>query len=175
MQRLQPAFILSLLLLLCSVNVQAGTPKELKGLAPYTHDFPTPAMQLKDIHGQLHDLKQYRGKIVVLNFWATWCAPCREEMPSFQQMSDQLPSDQYIVIGVNVGEQLEQVLEFLHLTPLDFPILLDEGALVSQYWPMLGLPTTFIIDRHGEVRYTALGPRDWVSAPIINKVKSLAR
>ncbi len=118
---------------------------------------------LVDVDGKQHRLSDYRGKVVAVNFWATWCPPCLREMPSMQRLWDKLKETDFVILAIDVGEDDETVFSFTVAldTPLEFPLLLDrEGTIVTQ-WPVLGLPTTFIIDKQGRMAYRAVGGREW--------------
>jgi peroxiredoxin len=122
-----------------------------------------PDFNLLDVDGNQHRLADYRGKVVAINFWATWCPPCLREMPSMQRLWDQLKQKDFVILAIDVGEDDETVFRFTIAldTPLEFPLLLDlDGKIVAQ-WPVLGLPTTFIVDKQGRVAYRAVGGREW--------------
>ena len=148
----------------------ADTKVELR---PWTGG-PTPALRLKDLEGGSRSLEAYRGKVVVLNFWATWCEPCREEMPSLNQLRQSLKGLPVEMFAVNVGEGEARIAGFLGKVPVDFPVLLDADAQVSRAWKVRLMPTTFIIGTDGRVRYTYAGGRDWADASVISKIAALA-
>ncbi len=122
-----------------------------------------PDFNLVDVDGEQHRLSDYRGKVVAINFWATWCPPCLREMPSMQRLWDQLKEKDFVILAIDVGEDDETVFRFTIAldTPLEFPLLLDQQGKVVAQWPVLGLPTTFIVDKQGRVVYRAVGGREW--------------
>jgi thiol-disulfide isomerase/thioredoxin len=135
---------------------------------------PAPALSLKDLEGTAQALQAYRGKVVVLNFWATWCEPCRDEMPSFNKLKRTFEGKPVVVLAVNVGEGEGRIAEFLRKVPVEFPVLLDRDAAASKAWKVRLMPTTFILGRDGRVRYSYAGERDWDDATVRAKIAALA-
>lgn len=126
--------------------------------------FPAPEFRLPDLHGRTHQLSDYRGKIVFLNLWATWCPPCREEMPSMERLYHRLRDDEFVMLAISQDEQInEAVRPFVEQMRLSFPILLDPQGKVPPKYGVTGYPETFIIDRAGRVIDHIIGPRDWDS------------
>jgi thiol-disulfide isomerase/thioredoxin len=134
---------------------------------------PTPVLNLKDVGGRLHDLTDYRGKVLVVNFWATWCAPCREELPSLERLRDALRDKPVQVLAVNVNEGESRVRRFLTEVLLHLPVLLDRNGEAQRAWRVRGLPATFLLDQDGAIRYWFLGELDWSQPAIIRTVESL--
>lgn len=144
---------------------QTLTPVEARPLAP---DFT-----LRDADGEIYRLSALRGQPVIVNFWATWCPPCREEMPSMQRAWESLQSQGVMLLAINVGENADTIFQFTGNTQLDFPILLDEDGTTSGAWPMKGLPTTFVIDPQGRIVYSAIGGREWDDPKLLQPVLDL--
>ena len=122
---------------------------------------PAPDFVLQDLDGNLVRLSDFRGKTVVLNFWATWCPPCRAEMPALQAMYDQrLPQDDFVVLAVDLlfEDSAGAVTDFVDDFELTFPVLLASEESVVRRYGVRGLPATFFIDRDGVLRDRALGP-----------------
>jgi cytochrome c biogenesis protein CcmG/thiol:disulfide interchange protein DsbE len=115
-----------------------------------------PQFELHNLHNDSFSLVEMRGKIVVLNFWATWCGPCRFEMPLFEKLHNSANPDLEIW-GVNFDENPQQVERFIEELKLSFPILLDPGANVQDLYQVRGYPTTFIIDEDGVIRFQHIG------------------
>lgn len=132
-----------------------------------------PAFSLKDIDGKTHSLSDYKGKIVVLNFWATWCPPCRFEMPSMDRAQAQTANENVVFIGINVGEDADTIFTFTADYPVTFPLLMDIHSEVVEQYPVVGLPTTYVIDTEGRMVYQVIGTRDWDDVNILNQLKSL--
>jgi thiol-disulfide isomerase/thioredoxin len=122
---------------------------------------PAPAFTLKDLDGKIHTLGAYKGKVVLVNFWATWCPPCRREMPSMERLSLKLKAEPFLVLAVNQNESFDLVFAFTgELEPAPtFPILFDKKSKVPAQWGVKGLPTSFIIDKQGRIAYRAVGGR----------------
>ena len=118
--------------------------------------------ELLDLSGQPVRLRDLRGRVVLLNFWATWCVPCREEMPALETLSRELGPRGLTVVGVNFKEPRGDVEVFVREHALRFPMLLDTEGRVGQLYQVFALPATFVVDRQGTLVGTVLGIRDWV-------------
>lgn len=134
-----------------------------------------PAFVLKELNGTTHDLTRYRGKVVLVNFWATWCEPCRDEMPSIQRLRDKMAGQPFAVLAVNVDEPESRVSAFLEKTKLDLTVVLDPGKSVTKAWNARILPASYIVDRGGRVRYSVIGDIDWGDARVVKLVSDLMR
>ena len=135
---------------------------------------PAPDFTLTDMQGQQVTLTQFRGKVVILNFWATWCPPCREEMPSMDRLYQQFKDQGLVMLAVNVEENgFKAVSSFLNRNPHSFPILLDINADVQNLYQVYRFPESFLIDRNGSVVDKIIGGRDWMSEPMVNKINFL--
>ena len=134
---------------------------------------PTPPLALRDLDGRPHDLTDYRGKVVVVNFWATWCQPCREELPSLERLRDAMRGRRFEAVAVNVAEGEARVRRFLQEVPLRLPFLLDGDGETQRAWKVRGLPATFLLDREGVIRFWYLGELDWAQPAILRTVESL--
>jgi len=157
------------------LSVSAWGAESSQTLIPVPNGPAAPDFILLDVDGKQHRLADYRGKVVAINFWATWCPPCLREMPSMQRLWDQLKNEDFVILAIDVGEDDETVFRFTIAldTPLEFPLLLDrEGKIIAQ-WPVLGLPTTFIIDKQGRVAYRAVGGREWDHPDFSSVIKAL--
>ena len=135
-----------------------------------------PALMLPDEEGKkTWRLSELRGKVVLVNFWATWCPPCRKELPSMERLWRQFKDAGLVVLGVNVGETGDEVFAFSNglETPLTFPLLLDEDSRVAQSWPVTGLPTTYLVDKQGRIAFGAIGGREFDSPAIVQQVREL--
>lgn len=160
-------------LLVCSLmllNVSADDRLTLPRLAePFrATDFTT-----VDESGGSHRLSDYRGKLVLLNFWASWCPPCRDEMPSMESLWQQVKDKPVVILAVNVGEDADTIFEFTGNYPVSFPLLLDrDGAIVESY-PVRGLPTTYIISPRGLITHRVVGSREWDEARLVQGLLQL--
>lgn len=120
--------------------------------------YPAPDFTLPTLEGGTFDLSEHRGEVVVLNFWATWCGPCRIEIPDFVRLQEELGDEGVQFVGVSLDEAgFEVVRPFAEEFGINYPLVVDDGALAEQYGGVYGLPTTFIIDREGRVRRAVPG------------------
>jgi peroxiredoxin len=142
-------------------------------LTPWT-DGPTPPLTLNDTQETPRTLEAYRGQVVLINFWATWCEPCREEMPALQDLRHKVGKERLVVLAVNYGESLERVHKFTRSMPLDFPILLDRNMEAAKAWQVRMLPTSFVLGPDGDIRYSAVGMLDWEDAQIAQLLTTLS-
>ena len=163
------------LVLLCGLLLglagASGAAQEV--VLPVWTGGPTPPLALTDLDGRLHDLADYRGTVLLVNFWATWCAPCREELPSLQRLRDTLRGRPFEVLAVNVSEGEPRVTRFLADVPFRVPVLLDRNGDAQRAWRVRGLPATFLLDRQGAIRFWYLGELDWAQPAIRRTVESL--
>lgn len=120
-----------------------------------------PDFVLPDLDGQPWQLSQTRDQTLLINFWATWCEPCRREMPALNRLHEAMAGKDFQVIGIHVGPSKE-IGHFLEETPVSFPILVDADLALAD-WNVTLLPATFLIDAEGYARYWALGEREWDS------------
>ncbi|SEA54563.1 Peroxiredoxin [Desulfuromusa kysingii] len=133
-----------------------------------------PDLTLTNMQGEAVTLSQFKGKVVILNFWATWCPPCREEMPSMEQLHRDLESKGLVLLAVNVEENGQQaVTQFLQKTPYSFPILLDSESVAQNTYGVFRYPESFIIDRNGVVVEKIIGGRNWLSGATFELINFL--
>jgi len=151
--------------------VQAAGAAELQGWA---HG-PTPGLSLEDMTGRLHRLSDYRGRVVLVNFWATWCAPCREEMPSIEHLRQSLAGEPFDVLAVNLAEPRSRIERFLAGMPLGFPVLLDPDTRTARDWRARILPASYLVDASGRIRYVHYGDLDWAGDAARARVRELLR
>jgi peroxiredoxin len=133
----------------------------------------TPALELTDVEGTVHRLSDYRGKVVLVNFWATWCAPCREEMPSIEELRLAMQGKPFAVLAVNVGESARVARGFAAKMPLGFPLLLDRDTRTTKSWGARVLPATFVVGPDGRIRYSYFGALDWARADVRAAIERL--
>lgn len=133
----------------------------------------TPKLAGRDVQGKPFDLEGRRGKVVVVNFWATWCEPCRDELPSLERLQKARSDKRFEVVTVNFGEQPERIRAFLEREFVELPVVLDRDKEAAGRWKVGGLPMTFIIDARGRVRYQVFGERKWDDGPSLATVDKL--
>jgi len=157
---------LAALALLVSVSAGAAELKRWDGAA-------LPPFELEDLQGRTHRLADYKGKVVLVNFWATWCEPCRAEMPSMDRLRSSLKGRPFEVLAINLAEPLSRIEKFTAAVPVNFPLLRDRDGSVGKSWRARLLPASFLIGRDGRIRYVAYGELDWMSAAARARVNEL--
>ena len=122
---------------------------------------PAPALKLANLNEEDYDLANSRGHWVFVHFWASWCGPCRREMPSIQKMTDILADSDIEFLLVNTSETEDEVFTFLGIVAPDLMPLMDLDGQVTEVWQPRGLPATWLVDPAGRIQYQALGGREW--------------
>lgn len=156
------------LVLMFSTGVSAA------GLKPYPADAPTPPLKLKDLQGKVHDLDDYRGQVVLVQFWATYCTPCRKEMPSMNKLMKKMGDTPFKILAVDMGETREEVTRFVKQVKPEFTILMDPSGESIGNWRVFAAPSNFVIDPQGRIRYTLFGGVEWDSDKMVKQLKALA-
>jgi thiol-disulfide isomerase/thioredoxin len=134
---------------------------------------PAPALGLFDLDGRAWRLENLKGQAVLLNFWATWCAPCRAEMPSLAALAARHGRDGLIVLLVNYKEEPAPIRRFFERTPLALPVLLDPDGDAAAEWTPRVFPTTVLVDRLGQPRQSVIGELDWLGSAARDIVEPL--
>jgi len=172
---------LCLLLITVCTNSQVwaanASPPLTHKLSLIKGHWTAPELLLENMDGEIIDIKDLKGKVVIVNFWATWCPPCRREMSSLEHLY-QTTSDKGVeVIAVNIGEDPDTVFPFmgnLEAYP-NFQIVFDTEALLMDQWKVQGLPTTFIVDKEGNIIYKAVGGREFNHPKIRQTILELTK
>jgi len=147
----------------------AGAP-----LRPVKNPVPADAFTVRDLSGKLVSLGDFRGRVVLLNFWATWCAPCAKEMPSMERLYQAYGAKGLVIVGMSVDTGAPQeVKAFAEKLKITFPILHDRDSIVSRHYSIPGVPVSYLIDRKGRVAYRVLGEYDWFASEAHAAVKGL--
>jgi thiol-disulfide isomerase/thioredoxin len=164
-----------LLLVTGLVLGQPTAPELGHSLTRLAEPYPAPGFALEDMDGKAHALQDYRGHVVMLNFWATWCPPCVREMPSMEAIFQTLQGRPFMVLAVNQWETPDDVFPFLGQLEVfpSFPILHDPDGEVAAAYGIQGLPTTLIIDPQGRVVYRAVGGRDFEHPEVMQILRDL--
>jgi thiol-disulfide isomerase/thioredoxin len=170
-----------LIAVLCCISFPVAAdwqqPELSHNLNPVTKIIAASDFELLNMDEEKRKLSDYRGKVVLLNFWATWCPPCIREMPSMEQLHQQINADDFSVIAINQMEDIDQVFSFTGQLEIDptFEILFDSRSEVSQAYAVRGLPTTYLIDKQGNIRYRAVGGREFNHPEVVKIISGLIK
>lgn len=134
---------------------------------------PAPALTLPTLDGGTIRLEQLRGRVVLVNFWAVWCPPCRKEMPSMARLAEQLGQRPFSILAVNVGESPDDIRAFLKQVPVNFPILLDTEGERLKPWQVFAFPTSYVVDKRGRLRLGLFGSIEWDDPETVAKLETL--
>lgn len=155
-------------------NIKASKP--LSKLQAYKKDPTPPPLQLNTLLNQPMSLAQQRGKVVLVNFWASWCPPCVHEMPSMQKLYQHYPQSQFTILAVNMAEDSNTIKDFVqNQVHVSFPILLDSDGKALQDWQVFAFPSSFIIDAHGKIRYALFGSILWDTPEVFDIMDNLIK
>ena len=133
----------------------------------------TPVLALADAEGFERKLGDWKGKTVVVNFWATWCEPCREEMPSLERLRTRMGEERLAVVAINVGESPERVARFRRDVAISFPVLFDRQGDTARQWKVRGYPTSYVIGPDGRIRYYFVGELDWAHDDVVRTIQAI--
>ena len=167
-----------LLLLGCLVPGVPAWPADAPALPPgvmAVEGRPAPALRLNTLDGAPYDLASARGHWVFVHFWASWCGPCKREMPAIQRMIARLQGGRIEFVIVNTAETEDTVFTFLAAVAPDVTPLMDSHGRVTEEWQPRGLPASFLVDPQGRIRYQALGGREWDTPPYLDFLRRLDR
>jgi thiol-disulfide isomerase/thioredoxin len=153
-----------------SASVAAGDD----GLQRWTGG-PTPPMRLKTLTGKELNLASFRGRTVIVNFWATWCEPCLAEMPSLQRLRDKLAQQGVEVVAVNLKENAARISPFVEKLDLTFPVVRDPDGALTRQWRVNVFPTSFIVGPDQRIAFVVRGGVEWDSARIESEVRRVNR
>ena len=134
----------------------------------------SPEIELPDMQGRQHSLTDYRGNIVLVQFWATYCTPCRTEMPTMNRLLEKMRGKPFAIVTVNMAESPAQVRQFLQEVPVDFPVLLDSDGSTLGRWKVFAAPANFILDKQGKIIYTLYGAIEWDSDEMVSRLSALS-
>jgi peroxiredoxin len=162
------------LMLLLSTIAQAAAPLDNLSVVPEVARHSASDFEIEKLDGGKAGLTDYKGKLVLLNFWATWCIPCREEMPGMETLWQKYKEQGFVVLAVSVDEGSKSRIEtFSKLLDLSFPILLDPESEVSDLYKVSNMPTSFLIDGNGKIISRIVGTEDWSSPAAVELVEKL--
>jgi thiol-disulfide isomerase/thioredoxin len=155
-------------------QLRLATPtRQDRRLEPVHARPEAPPLRLPSLEADLYDLSDYRGEVVLINFWASWCPPCVHEMPSMQRLEDRLRDQGFRILAVNLGESEETVRAFLQLIGTGFTILLDPHKGSLSDWRAMAYPSSYVVDRAGRLRYSLFGAIEWNEPDVIAQISAL--
>lgn len=166
---LSKRLLILVMLMSMSVTLQAAT------LKPVESTVAAPSLVLKDLQGKTHNLKDYKGQVVLVQFWATYCGPCRKEMPSMNKMKTKMGDVPFKILAVDMGETEEEVNQFVSEVKPEFTILMDEEGQSIGDWNVFAAPSNFIVGPDGNIKYTLFGGVEWDSEELIEKLKAVGK
>lgn len=134
---------------------------------------PAPEFSFKNLEGEVVDLKDFRGKVVLLNIWATWCDPCKDEMPSMELLYRKLKDRGFEILAVSIDKDSSIVKPFVEDLGLTFPVLLDPKGKITRLYRTIGIPENYIIDKRGIIKEKIIGARDWLSKTYVDSLSQL--
>lgn len=166
--------LITSLLLSSTISADWQQPELSHNLTVVTKTIPASDFALQNMDEETIRLSDYRGKVVLVNFWATWCPPCVREMPSMERLQHRV-GEGFKVIAVNQMEEPDEVFAFSGQLAVDptFEIVFDSDSKVSQAYAVRGLPTTYLVDKKGNIRYRAVGGREFDHAEVVKLIKQL--
>lgn len=140
-----------------------------------TIEGPAPDFTLKSLSGKNLKLSEMRGEVIMINFWASWCGPCRQEMPILEKIYQKYQPLGFTLLGVNVEEDINDAKDYLKDVEVSFPILFDNTNKVSQLYEIIAMPSTILIDRDGNMRFLHQGYKPGVEDEYVNYIKTLLK
>ena len=157
-----------------SASVVCATVAQAEGrLKALEKPIPAPALHLTDLEDRLWRTEDLKGQPTIVNFWATWCVPCRQEIPSMENAYQALKGEGIQMLAISVAEEADAVERFEVDYPMSFPVLPDPEGTAGQHWPVRGLPTTFVVNAEGMIVYSVVGPREWDDAELLAQIREL--
>ena len=142
-------------------------------LHPYKSSKTSPNLILQNLKNQKFDLNKLKGSVVLVNFWATWCGPCVEEIPSLSRLVEHMKDKPFKVVAVNIGESSEDITRFVKSIPVNFEILLDRDGSAVRDWKVYAYPSNYLVDRNGNIQFAYRGALKWDAPSIIKTIEQL--
>ncbi|MBA7647250.1 Thiol-disulfide oxidoreductase ResA [subsurface metagenome] len=174
-------FILSLLLVCCLLTCKQSRQRnsthhlEQMGFQAFEKETPIFDFELESIKGRTISLSSLKGKVVFLNFWATWCPPCRAEMPSMELLYKELKDEGFEILAVNLQEDKKQVQKFVDDFGLTFPVVLDKTGRIGTAYGARSIPITYLIDKSGIIIAGTIGTREWYTPVTISLLREILK
>lgn len=158
--------------------VQQGTDTQTNDnsqMQPASVHSSVPSFDLRNLQGNDMQLQSYKDKLILVNFWASWCGPCNEEAPSMESMYEQLHKQGLVVVGISIDHHVSQVKKFVKQYSITFPVLLDTDESVASSYGITGVPETFILDKNYKLIKHIIGPIDWSSPNVTAYLSNLIK
>jgi thiol-disulfide isomerase/thioredoxin len=152
---------------------ETGHASIMPGLRPFQGNFDPPAIALDDVNGTPVSVPDYRGRVTVVNFWATWCPPCVKEIPSLNRLREVMAGKPFELVAINYAQSPEEVRAFLKQVDVDFRVLTDPTGEQAKEWRVAAFPTSFIVGRTGKIRYGVSAAIDWDGPEVIDSLNEL--
>ena len=147
---------------------------DIAGKQRFNKGAHAPDFTLPDLNGKMVSLADYRSQVVLLNIWATWCAPCVAEMPSMEKLHQELKDEKFVILAVSIDKSGADVVRpFMKKHKLNFPALIDSAGTLNNLYRTTGVPESFIIDKQGRILEEIIGPRDWAAPGALKYFRSL--
>ncbi len=159
------------LLILIASEAQALQP----AIKQYYEHVTAPGFILTDTNDSTHRLTDYRDRVLIINFWATWCTPCRKEMPSLKLAWERLKKENIQLIGIATMDSNEAVMQYKKANNIKFPLLIDKNGSVADRWRILAVPTAYIIDPNGHIIMRLVGGNDWNNQKLLDSIIALKK
>ena len=156
-----------------TVEIKKSSSSTTGKVLPFKGNWEPPPFTLFDLAGKKHALSEFRGKVLLVNFWASWCPPCVHEIPSMTRLKDSFMDHNFDILAVNLGEDKASIETFLQQHPVNFPVLLDPGQTQPKQWKVFAFPTSYLLDKNGRIRYSVAGGIDWNEPEIQQIVNEL--
>ncbi len=163
------ALIWFITLAVTSTTIYAQPP----GIRHYKEPVAAPVFSLPDTEDRIHNLADYQGRVLILNFWATWCIPCRKELPSLKKAWSRLHKEGIQLLGVATRDQREVITEFKHRHGLEFPLPMDQDGSVASNWAVMAVPTAYVIGTDGRIAIRIIGGSYWESSELLDSIIAL--
>jgi thiol-disulfide isomerase/thioredoxin len=143
------------------------------GIIPPNQEIEAIDFSVQSLGGQTERLSDHQGKVIFLNFWATWCGPCRAEVEEIDALHQSLKDEEFMIMALSIQEDKKKVSKFMQSNKVNFPVYLDSDGTVAAQYAVTGIPTTYIIDPDGKIVGRAIGPREWGSTESVELMRSL--
>lgn len=152
---------------------QNTKPASVSNFQPYAGDKTPPSLRLQNLQGEYVDLSRFKGRVVIVNFWASWCKPCVDEIPSLSRLGRRYGSEELTILTINTGEPLPRIMKFLQPFDINFEILLDSTGKAVRDWRVYAFPSNFLIDKNGMIQYGYKGALEWDSEEVVAVIDTL--